>query len=236
MSDFMDWRLAHLTRRRYLKELKMFFDSLGLHGSLDKQSREFLTRAKNDEGKEWAQNGLKYFIRDKKQRAENGELAESTVRNFLKPVKLFCSIHDVELSWKKITMMLPAGQMVANGRAPTREEIRKVIEYPDRRIKPLVLVTCASGIRIGAWEYLKWKHIEPIRRDDRIVAAKITVYAGENEQYFSFITPEAFQALKEWMDFRKKSGEDVNGESWLMITLWDTNAPASEPIKIETKD
>jgi hypothetical protein len=36
------------------------------------------------------------------------------------------------------------------------------------------------------------------------------------------------------MDFRKKSGEDVNGESWLMITLWDTNAPASEPIKIET--
>ena len=236
MSDFMDWRLAHLTRRRYLKELKMFFDSLGLHGSLDKQSREFLTRAKNDEGKEWAQNGLKYFIRDKKQRAENGELAESTIRNFLKPVKLFCSIHDVELSWKKITMMLPAGQMVANDRAPTREEIRKVIEYPDRRIKPLVLVTCASGIRIGAWEYLKWKHIEPIRRDDRIVAAKITVYAGENEQYFSFITPEAFQALKEWMDFRKKSGEDVNGESWLMITLWDTNAPASEPIKIETKD
>ena len=204
--------------------------------SLDKQSREFLTRAKNDGGKEWAQNGLKYFIRDKKQRAENGELAESTVRNFLKPVKLFCSIHDVELSWKKITMMLPAGQMVANDRAPTREEIRKVIEYPDRRIKPLVLVTCASGIRIGAWEYLKWKHIEPIRRDDRIVAAKITVYAGENEQYFSFITPEAFQALKEWMDFRKKSGEDVNGESWLMITLWDTNAPASEPIKIETKD
>jgi hypothetical protein len=48
------------------------------------------------------------------------------------------------------------------------------------------------------------------------------------------MTPEAFQALKEWMDFRKKSGEDVNGESSLMIALWDTNSPApSVPTKIE---
>src|SRR5215469_5345821 len=233
MSDFLDVRLAKLTRQEYIYKLKMFFDSLGLKGSLDEQSREFLTRTKKD--REWAQNGLKYFIRDKKRRAENGELAESTVRNFLKPVKLFCTVHDVELSWKKITMMLPVGQRVANDRAPTHEEVRTIIEAPDRRIKPLVLMTCSSGIRIGAWEYLKWKHIEPIRRDNRIVAAKITVYAGENEQYFSFMTPEAFQALQEWMDYRKKSGEDVNGESWLMITLWDTNAPAPIPQRMNTE-
>jgi hypothetical protein len=82
---------------------------------------------------------------------------------------------------------------------------------------------------------LKWKHIEPILRDNKIVAAKIIVHAGENEQYFSFMTPEAFQALQEWMDYRKKSGEDVNGESWLMITLWDTNAPAPIPQRMNTE-
>jgi hypothetical protein len=96
-------------------------------------------------------------------------------------------------------------------------------------------VTSSSGIRIGAWEYLKWKDVEPIWRDNKIVAAKITVYAGENEQYISFITPEAFNALQEWMDFRKKSGEDVNGESWLMIMLWDTNAPAPIPQRMNTE-
>jgi hypothetical protein len=224
MSDFMDIRLAYLTRQQYIIRLKMFFDSLGLKGELDKQSREFLTRVRKD--KEWAQNGLKYFIRDKKKRAENGELSNSTIRNFYKPVKLFCRVHDIALSWDKIIMTLPETRGFANDRAPTHEEIGKIIKYPDRRIKPLVLVTSSSGIRIGAWEYLKWKHIEPIRRGDKIVAAKITVYAGENEQYFSFITPEAFQALQEWMAFRRKSGEDINGESWLMITLWDTNVPA----------
>jgi hypothetical protein len=203
----------------------MFFDSLGLKGDLDKQSREFLVRTKKDgRGKDWAQNGLKYFIRDKNQKSEKGQIAGATVRNFYKPVKLFCDIHDVELSWKKISGIIPEGHRFANDRAPTHEEVGKVIEYPDRRIKPIVLVTCASGIRVGAWEYLKWKHIEPIKRDDKIIAAKIKiiVYAGENEQYFSFITPEAFEAVQEWMDYRKKAGEDTTGESWVMRTLWNT--------------
>jgi hypothetical protein len=102
-----------------------------------------------------------------------------------------------------------------------------------------VLVTCSSGIRIGAWQYLKWKHVKPIRRNDTIVAAKIIVYAGENEQYFSFITPEAFQALQEWMDYRKKCGEVITGESWLMRTSWDASGPtfstsAASPTKMTT--
>jgi hypothetical protein len=235
MADFRDVRLAYPTRQEYEAKLKMFFDSLGLKGNIDKQSREFLTRARKD--REWAQNGLKYFIREKKQRAENGELAESTIRNFYKPVKLFCKIHEILLSWEKITMTLPSGRRFANDRAPTHEEIQTIIEYPDRRIKPIVLVTCSSGIRVGAWEYLKWKHIEPIRRDDKIVAAKIIVYAGENEQYFSFMTPEAFEALQEWMNYRRKSGEDINGESWLMRTLWDTTTQfdAKSPSKMTTE-
>ncbi|MGB8937602.1 MAG: hypothetical protein WCC17_21135, partial [Candidatus Nitrosopolaris sp.] len=224
MADLQDINLSSHTRHQYLVNLKLFFDSLGLQGSLDKQSREFLTRAKTD--KEWAQNGLKYFIRDKKRKAEEGQIAESTVRNFCKPVKLFCEVHEIELSWKKIKNIIPKGRRYANDRAPTREEIGQVIEYPDRRIKPLVLTECSSGIRVGAWEYLKWKHIEPIKRDDRIVAAKIIVYAGEYEQYFSFMTPEAFKAMQEWMDYRKKCGEEITGESWVMRTLWDTTTPA----------
>ena len=70
MSDFMDIRLAYLTRQQYIIRLKMFFDWLGLEGELDKQSREFLTRVRKD--KEWAQNGLKYFIHDKKKKQKMG--------------------------------------------------------------------------------------------------------------------------------------------------------------------
>jgi hypothetical protein len=80
----------------------------------------------------------------------------------------------------------------------------------------------SSGIRIGAWDYLHWSHIRPIERNGEIVAAKIIVYAEEDEEYFTFISPEALRALKDWMNYRESSGELINDTSWVMRDLWDT--------------
>jgi hypothetical protein len=75
----------------------------------------------------------------------------------------------------------------------------KLLEFPDRRIKPLVLTLVFSGIRKGAFEGLKWKHNTPIhcQKNNDIMTAKILAYPGDREQYYSFLTPEAFPALKE---------------------------------------
>ena len=65
------------------------------------------------------------------------------------------------------------------------KKYRKLLEYPDRRIKAIVYTMTSSGIRLGAWDYLKWGHIRPIEKDGKeVVAAKIIVYAGEDEEYF----------------------------------------------------
>jgi hypothetical protein len=88
-------------------------------------------------------------------------------------------------------------------RAPTVEEIRKLIEYPDRRIKAIVYTMASSGIRIGAWDYLKWKHVTPMFLEsvnDETVAAKLLVYAGDAEEYYTFITPEAYNPLKDQLE------------------------------------
>lgn len=70
------------------------------------------------------------------------------------------------------------------------EEIKKLIEYPDRRIKPIVLLSASTGIRVGAWDYMKWKHITPIKNENNvIVAAKLVVYPNETEQYFYIYDP-----------------------------------------------
>ncbi len=152
------------------------------------------------------------------------EITAATLYNFVKAIKLFCEMSDVPISWKRITRGLPKVRRFVDERAPTLEEIQKMIEYPDRWMKAIVYTMASSGIRIGAWDYLKWKHITPlISKDGKLLAAKILVYAGNFEEYYSFITPEAYNSLKDWMEFRSKYGEKISGESWLMRDIWQTS-------------
>jgi hypothetical protein len=65
---------------------------------------------------------------------EAKEITAATVRNYVKPIKLFCEMNDILIPWKKITRGLPRGRRYADDRAPTLEEIQRTAEYPDRRI------------------------------------------------------------------------------------------------------
>ena len=45
----------------------------------------------------------------------------------------------------------------------------------------------SGGFRLGAWDYLKWKHVIPIKnKEDEIIAAKLIIYAGEPEEYYCY--------------------------------------------------
>jgi hypothetical protein len=46
-------------------------------------------------------------------------------------------MNDLVLSWKKVARGMPKGRQAANDRAPTIEELQKLLEYPDRRIKTI---------------------------------------------------------------------------------------------------
>ncbi len=132
---------------------------------------------------------------------------------------------DISIQWKKITRGLPKGKSYADDRIPTNDEIQRLLDYPDRRIKALVYTMTSSGIRLGAWDYLKWGNIRPIEKEGKgIVAAKMIVYSREDEEYFTFISKEAFAALKDWIQYRQDSGELINENSWVMRDLWDTGA------------
>lgn len=206
------------TKEKYMRRLCLFFEFIGLEGTLEEKARQFAVKGREDAN--WAFASLMKFITYQKDRAERKEISESTVPNYYKPIKLFCEMNDILLSWKKISRGLPKERRSGNDRAPTLEEIRKISEYPDRRMKPIVYVMTSSGIRLGAWDYLKWRHVEPIIENGNVVAAKIIVYAGTPDEYFTFITPEAYRAVKDWMDYREQCGEKITKDSWVMRDLW----------------
>jgi integrase len=123
---------------------------------------------------------------------------------------------------EKITRRIPSGRQYANDRAPTLEEIRAILRYDDPRIKPVVLTMVSSGIRVGAWDYLKWEDVKPIQdKSGNVIAASLKVYAGTKDEYKTFITPEAYRSLKAWMDSRAQAGEKVGPKSWVMRDLWE---------------
>ena len=212
-----------VTSDKYQKRLGKFFGFLGLEGrTIEEKSRVFVEIARKD-GNNWAFNNIIRFIQFQNSRVIQKEISGATVRNYVKSIKLFCDMADLPVAWKKITRGLPRGRRYADDRIPTIEELTKLLEYPDRRLKAIVYTMASSGIRLGAWDYLRWGDIRPVEISGKIVAAKIIVYAGEeDDQYFSFISLEALDELQNWMKYRESSGEVINDNSWLMRDLWDT--------------
>lgn len=195
-----------------------FLTFIGLQGTIEEKSVQLYEMSKEDVN--LLQAYLIRFINSQKERIENKEIAEGTLRNYMKAIKLFFSMNDIIVNWDKLSKGIPQ-VYCKQDRIPTMEEIKKLLEHPDRRIKPIVLTMISAGIRVGLWDYLKWKHVIPIFRNDILVAAKVTLKDTKlNREYFSFISPEAYHSLKDWMDFRKLHGENVTGESWLIRDTW----------------
>jgi CII-binding regulator of phage lambda lysogenization HflD len=77
----------------------------------------------------------------------------------------------------------------------------------------------SSGIRVGAWETLKVKHLTPVYSPQNpkvVIAGRLKVYDGLPNPYTTFVSPEAYQTVQEYLDFRRSYGEQITGESWLL--------------------
>ena len=230
------------SKRQYPKRFRVFLDFIGIKDQpFEERLDDLYIQSKKNV--EWLQDSLIEFIEFQKERAGRDEIQETTIPNYYKPVKLFCDMNNIFANWKIVTRGMPRGNDAANDRSPTLEEILKLLKYPDVRIKPIVLTMISSGIRVGSWNYLRWKHIIPVERDGIICAAKIIVYNEKNGgQYYSFVTPEAYDALKEWIDYRTSYGERITGDSWVMRDLWKTTnitygaklGYAKTPIKLKS--
>ena len=173
---------SELTRKYYERRLRKFFDFIHFEieiRDIEKRYNDFAEKGKGSI--DWTSNQIIQFLHFQKERVEKEEITAATLKNFIKSLKVFCDSADLDIPWKKITRGLPKGIQAANDRAPTIEEIRKLVEYPDRRIKPIVYTMVSSGIRIGAWDLIQWKHIEPITKENtEIIAAKLRVYVGSD--------------------------------------------------------
>ena len=142
ITNFLFALKAPETKRQYPKRLEVFLDFLGYQGKFEDKAKTFYQNAASDP--KWLSCKLVEFIQYQKERVQGNEIVESTIPNYFKAIKLFCVMNDISVNWQKLNKGLPTGRRAAEDRTPTKEEIIRLLDYPDRRVKPIVLAMLSS--------------------------------------------------------------------------------------------
>ena len=165
------------------------------------------------------------------------ESATSTVAFWRDSLRRFVEINRVGgIDWAYVNQFLPRVKKSGQDRAPTLEEIRRLVSVADLRTKCLILFLVSSGARIGSVEYLRWRDLQEVELQGRKMA-RITVYAGEPEEYYSFVSPECWEYLSRYRERRESIGEVVGPSSPVFIMELDKrrfDQGKVKPVKVIT--
>jgi hypothetical protein len=81
-------------------------------------------------------------------------------------------------------------------------------------------------MRIGALHSLKIGHCtETSDLDQKFCTYKIIVYAGTREKYITLCTPECYSAIQNYLDYRKRCGENLHEGSPLIREQFNKDNP-----------
>jgi integrase len=102
---------------------------------------------------------IKYLV-DKKVSRQYKNLITATIKHA-------CEINDIVLNWKKIKKFVNSDDKTGNetngrDRGYTHEEIQKILDFSDQRIKTAFLILASTGIRVSALRSLKVGDLEKI--------------------------------------------------------------------------
>jgi len=134
----------------------------------------------------------------------------NNVPTYYYPIQTFLEMNDVLINFKKMRRLFPAKVKSVIERGWTTEEIIQMLSVAnDTRGKAIIHFENASGGRIGIFNGLQIKHLTAIDDPAFGKCYAITGYAGEREEYITFLTPEATIALDNYLNKRKADGENI---------------------------
>lgn len=132
-------------------------------------------------------------------------------------------MNDVVLDTNKIHQYLPEFRKSKKDRAYRYEEIHRLLDVADERMRAIIFLLASTGMRIGAIPGLRLRNLEKVESDYDIY--KITVYEGFNEEYITFCTPECTRPIDEYLKMRQQYGEKLTQDSFLIREQFDVRDP-----------
>jgi len=150
--------------------------------------------------------------------------AHQTVRGFLFGVKKWFELNGVKVDWDRIEF--PTSREASEvDRAPTKDELKVLLNHASNsRDRAALLMLTSGGFRVGTLLSLKvgdvdfnYPDVACVKVEKRLGRKFVSKRAGRSGRvYFTFITPEAKKALKQYLEERERTGERLTPESPLI--------------------
>jgi integrase len=201
VSQFLRQYDSDSTRKNYRVSLKQFLTLMyPKGGDLDELSERYL-----NEDRDYREDLLN-FRESLKNKAPMTKAARfNTIRTFLDdngiefPKRFFKNLNG------------KATDTITYEDVPTNEKLKRICEYLPIHGKALALVLASSGMRIGETVLLKMDDVEFDKDPVRIrIQAEIT---KTGKRRIAFISPEAKDAVLEWLQFRPQYLEQAQKRS-----------------------
>ncbi len=131
-------------------------------------------------------------------------------------IKHFFVMNRIRLDWDIIHKMFPQKQKTHSLRAYTTKEVKVMLSHAKNlRDKALIHFLASTGARIGVFDHpLLVKHMQKMP----LCCTALLLYAGDVEEYWTFLTPQATKALDAYHRTRKCGGEIFGPDTPIFAT------------------
>ena len=133
-------------------------------------------------------------------------LAPGTINNHVKGVKALFRVNGIGLT---LPFRVPKSIRYPD-RAPTPEELARVIDVADLRDKVIVSLLALSGVRIGTLAKLRYRHVK-LDLEKGVIPVHMRIEAeitkGKYHDYDTFIGSECVEYLKVYLRARRLGNE-----------------------------
>jgi len=156
-------------------------------------------------------------------------LSPATVSGYIAPIAHFYSMNDLEIRWKKLKKFKAKHYNVVEDKPYSREQIKTLADAASLRDKCIILLMASAGLRRGAFKY---RRIRDLTKIEKYGLYRINVYRKEQEQYITFCTPECAKYIDQYLEWRKRLGEQLKLDSPLFRIAFDTIIQINRPIAV----
>ena len=142
------------------------------------------------------------------------KLSGNSIPSIFSCYQSFFSYHVDGVNFKRIKRMFPAKEIQSGREAYTTNQVRSLIDNTiSLKSKAIIHFMASSGVRIGALHELRLKHIEDMPNECK----SVLVYPDSISEYTTFITSECFEAIEDYLRYRKRKGELITKDSFVFV-------------------